>query len=110
VIREGIREFGIPSDNILAATAESSDGLVTNKLLRMPSGEGKAVAIREVIQRPVNAVFGNSIHDAAMLKLAANAYAVNPNPDLEVIARQNGWKIYWPEMMRNMVKSNSSSN
>jgi phosphoserine phosphatase len=45
-----------------------------------------------------------------MLKLAANAYAVNPNPDLEVIARQNGWKIYWPEMMRNMVKSNSSTN
>jgi phosphoserine phosphatase len=97
VVREGIREFGIPATNILAATAECSDGVVADKLLRMPSGEGKAVAIREVIKRKVDAVFGNSIHDAAMLKLAAKAYAINPNPDIEVIAREQGWEIYWPE-------------
>src|SRR5437879_13548991 len=100
VVREGIREFGIPATNILAATAECNDGVVADKLLRMPSGVGKAVAIREVIKRKVDAVFGNSIHDAAMLKLAAKAYAINPNPDLEVIARGQGWEIYWPEKAR----------
>ena len=100
VIREGIRDFGIPARNVLAATAECTKGIVSEKLTRMPSGEGKAVAIREVIQRPVDAVFGNSIHDAAMLRLAKKAYAVNPNFDLEVIAKKSGWTIYWPEATR----------
>jgi phosphoserine phosphatase len=97
VIREGIRDFGIPSQNVLAATAECGQGIVSEKLTRMPSGEGKAVAIREVIKRPVDAVFGNSIHDAAMLRLAKKAYVVNPNFDLEIIAKKSGWTVYWPE-------------
>jgi phosphoserine phosphatase len=105
VIREGIKEFAIPSANILAATAACGDGIVSNNLTRMPSGEGKAVAIRDVIRRPVDAVFGNSIHDAAMLRLAVNAYAINPNPDLEVIANQQGWRIYWPEKTRRAISA-----
>jgi phosphoserine phosphatase len=100
VIREGIKDFGIPSQNVLAATAECVKGIVSEKLTRMPSGEGKAVAIREVIGRPVDAVFGNSIHDAAMMRLAKKAYAVNPNPDLEAIAKEKGWQVYWPEGTR----------
>jgi phosphoserine phosphatase len=109
VIREGIREFAIPATNVLAATAACSNGVVTGKLTRMPSGEGKAVAIREVINRPVDAVFGNSIHDAAMLRLAANAYAINPNPDLAAIAEQQGWRIYWPESVTSAAKADSVS-
>jgi phosphoserine phosphatase len=97
VIREGIKDFGIPAENVLAATAECAKGIVGEKLTRMPSGEGKAVAIREGIKRPVDAVFGNSIHDVAMLRLAKKAYAVNPNLDLEIIAKKSGWTIYWPE-------------
>lgn len=100
VIREGIRDFGIPAENILAATAECTSGTVREKLTRMPSGEGKAVAIREVIARPVDAVFGNSIHDLAMLRLAKWPYVVNPNFDLEIIAKKSGWPIYWPEATR----------
>jgi phosphoserine phosphatase len=100
VIRAGIRDFGIPAQNILAATVECAKGIVSEKLTRMPSGEGKAVAIREVIARPVDAVFGNSIHDLAMMRLAKKAYAVNPNLDLEIIAKKNGWMIYWPEATR----------
>jgi len=100
VIREGIKDFGIPPHNVLAATAECTKGIVSEKLTRMPSGEGKAVAIREVMARPVDVVFGNSIHDAAMLRLAKKAYAVNPNPDLESMAKKNGWTIYWPEATR----------
>lgn len=100
VIREGIRDFGIPPQNVLASTAKCVKDVVSEKLTRMPSGEGKAVAIRDVIARPVDAVFGNSIHDLAMLRLAKQAYAVNPNFDLEIIAKKNGWPIYWPEATR----------
>jgi phosphoserine phosphatase len=100
VIREGTKDFGIPAQNILAATAACVKGVVSEKLTRMPSGEGKAVAIREVVSRPVDAVFGNSIHDAAMMRLAKKAYAVNPTFDLEVIAAKAGWTIYWPEAAR----------
>ena len=32
-----------------------------------------------------------------MLMLARNGYAVNPNPDLEVAARERGWTIYFPD-------------
>jgi phosphoserine phosphatase len=103
VIREGIKDFGIPATNVLAATAECVKGVVSERLTRMPSGEGKAVAIREVIARPVDAVFGNSVHDAAMLRMAKRAYTVNPNPDLEAIAAEQGWEIYWPEATRRAV-------
>jgi phosphoserine phosphatase len=105
VIREGIRDFGIPAQNVLAGTAECTAGTVREKLTRMPSGEGKAVAIRDVIARPVDAVFGNSIHDLAMLRLAKQPYAVNPNFDLEIIAKKNNWSVYWPEATRAAVGS-----
>ncbi len=105
VIREGVKQFRIPADNVLAATAASANGVVAEKLTRMPSGEGKAVALREVVLpkhngRQIDAVFGNSIHDAAMLRLGEHGFAVNPNPDLEAIATKDGWKVYWPEKMR----------
>jgi phosphoserine phosphatase len=32
-----------------------------------------------------------------MLMMARHAFAVNPNPDLEVIAREQGWTIYFPD-------------
>jgi phosphoserine phosphatase len=31
-----------------------------------------------------------------MLALAKNAFAVNPNPDLEKLAAEKDWTIYWP--------------
>jgi phosphoserine phosphatase len=102
VIREGAGKFGIPGDHILAGEADCPGGTVTERLTRMPSGEGKAVALREVViprHGEIASVFGNSIHDAAMLRLAKHAFAVNPNPDLEKMAAENGWTIYWPEKM-----------
>ncbi|HLY97524.1 MAG TPA: haloacid dehalogenase-like hydrolase, partial [Candidatus Angelobacter sp.] len=71
-------------------------GLATDRLIRVPTDEGKARAIREVIARPVDVCCGNSIHDAAMLALAGHPVAVNPNPGLEPIARERGWRIYRP--------------
>jgi phosphoserine phosphatase len=97
VVEEGAAVFGIPSERVLAATLAVEDGLVTDRLLRVPTDELKQSAIEEVIQRPADAVFGNSLHDFAMLEKAAVAYAVNPNPELEARAKSLGWKVYWPE-------------
>ena len=96
VVREGVREFGIAPDHVIAACVATNDGHATNRLLRMPSGEGKAVAIHEVIRRMPDAVFGNSRWDLAMLELAKVPYVINPNPDLDAIARERGWTIYRP--------------
>jgi phosphoserine phosphatase len=100
VIREGVKQFMIPADHVLAGSAAITDGIVTPQLTRMPSGDGKATALRNVVvprHGRMDAVFGNSIHDSAMLRMAEEGFAVNPNPDLEKMAANHGWTIYWPE-------------
>jgi phosphoserine phosphatase len=96
VIRAGMKQFGISEERILAAKVELENGLVTDRLLRVPSGTGKPKALREVVQKTIDAAFGNSRWDADMLALATHGFAVNPNPDLEVTARAQGWRIYFP--------------
>ena len=97
VIRAGVKRYGIRDDHVLAVSLETENGIVTDKLIRIPSGEGKAVAVRQFIGEKVDMVFGNSIHDAAMLELASHAYAINPTADLKRIAQQRGWRLYQPE-------------
>jgi phosphoserine phosphatase len=96
MIRAGMPHFGIPVERILAATGAIENGLITDRLVRVPSGEGKPKAIREVIRKTPDAAFGNSRWDAAMLQMARHAFVVNPNPDLEKTARQAGWTVYRP--------------
>jgi phosphoserine phosphatase len=96
VVREGVKRFGIPRRRVLAACVEVENDQVTDRLIRVPSGPGKATAINDVLKKAVDVCFGNSIHDAAMLEIARHAFAVNPNPDLEKIATQKGWTVYWP--------------
>jgi len=96
VIREGVKRFGIRGSRVLAAAVHVEDGLLTNRLVRVPSGPGKAVAIKEMIGKPVDVCFGNSIHDLEMLDLARRAFVVNPNPDLEKLAQEKDWPVYWP--------------
>ncbi len=100
LIAEGIREFGIPLEHVLATRLASCDGIAGRELLSVPSDENKASVIRENIKTAVDAAFGNSIHDAAMLDIAEHAFAVNPTPELEQLARERGWKIYWPQGTR----------
>jgi len=100
VIQAAMKHFGIDETKILAAAVEIKEGLITNRLIRVPSGEGKPRAIREVVGRDPDAAFGNSRWDAAMLAIAQHSFAVNPNPDLEQVARERGWKIYWPDGMQ----------
>lgn len=96
VIRSGMKHFGIPANRILATAVETRDGVVTDRLLRVPSGPGKPKALREVAKH-IDAAFGNSRWDTEMLAMAKNGFAVNPNPDLEAMARERGWKIYFPD-------------
>ena len=100
VIRTGMEHFGIPPERVLAAAVAVEDGKVTDKIIRVPSGKGKPQAIREVIGRTPDAVFGNSIWDADMLEIARHPFAINPTSELEGIARQRRWPIYFPESTR----------
>lgn len=100
VVREGVRRFGIAEENVLAACVHVEHGLATDRLVRVPSGPAKATAVTEVVGKQADACFGNSIHDFAMLDIAKRPFAINPNPDLEEIARNKGWQVYWPEGTR----------
>jgi len=97
VIRAGMKHFGIPHDRILAGKVACDEGVVTDRLVRLPSGPGKPRALQEVAKKNVDAAFGNSRWDVDMLASAKHAFAVNPNPDLEKLARERGWTIYFPE-------------
>ena len=109
VIAAGVKRFGIPREHVLAASVEVANGVATDRLIQVPTDEDKALAIRAHIGRIPDVVFGNSIHDEAMLAMARTAFAINPNPDLEEIAKQKDWKIYWPqaawEVAGNLEKS-----
>ena len=96
VVRAGAKSFGIPAERVLAATVEVQRGFCTSHLLAVPTGEGKAAAIRAHVPAVPDAVFGNSVHDAAMLALARHAFAINPTEELQKIATRRGWTVYVP--------------
>ena len=100
LIRVGMRAFGIAEDHILATKVPLENGLISDRLTCVPSGPGKPQVLREVIHKPIDAAFGNSRWDAEMLAIAKHAFAVNPNRDLEIQARECGWTIYFPEGTR----------
>jgi len=97
VIREAMKDFDIPPDQILACQVEIENGRITDRLVRVPSGPGKAVAIREVVRREPDAAFGNSRWDVEMLALSKTPFAVNPSPELKKIASERGWTVYFPD-------------
>lgn len=100
VIRAGMKLFGIAEDHILATKVLIENGLITDRLACIPSGPGKPKVLREVVNKQIDAAFGNSRWDSEMLAIAKHAFAVNPNPDLETMARQRGWTIYFPDGTR----------
>jgi HAD superfamily phosphoserine phosphatase-like hydrolase len=96
MIRAAMRHIGIPQERIIASSVVVERGVITDELVRIPSGAGKPAALRNLLQGPLDAAFGNSKWDVAMLEMAGHAYAVNPNPDLEDLARKKAWRIYFP--------------
>jgi HAD superfamily phosphoserine phosphatase-like hydrolase len=96
VIEEGVRRFGIPAERVLAARVEVRDGVVTDVIRDVPTDEGKVAALARVGITAPDAVFGNSVHDAAMLAIARRAFPVNPTPALVERSIREGWPIYTP--------------
>lgn len=96
LIEYGAEQFGFQRDRVLAACVHLENGYASSRILRVPTDELKAAVIREVIGRPVDAVFGNSIHDYAMLDMAKWPFCVNPNADLRKLAEEKSWKVYQP--------------
>jgi len=100
VIEEGVRRFNIPANRVLAARVEVVDGVVSDKILDVPTDQGKVDSLARVsITRP-DAVFGNSVHDAAMLAIARRAFPINPSPALSERSAAEGWPIYFPASVR----------
>ena len=100
VIEEGVRRFGLHPERVLAARVEVVDGVVTDRLLDVPTDEGKVTSLARVgVTRP-DCVFGNSVHDAAMLAIARRAFPVNPSPALMARSAAEGWRIYFPAAVR----------
>jgi phosphoserine phosphatase len=96
VIEEGVRQFDIPASRVLCTRVRVVDGLITSELLAVPSGQGKVVALNGAGITQPDAVFGNSIHDAAMLSIARQAFPVNATPGLLEIAGLKGWTVFYP--------------
>ncbi|MDR3742078.1 MAG: haloacid dehalogenase-like hydrolase [Terracidiphilus sp.] len=97
VVAAGIAPFGIPAERVLAAEVLVTDGIITSQIIDVPTDEGKAEALKRVGLAQPDAVFGNSIHDLAMLEIARNAYPINPSPALLEAAARNGWGYFRPQ-------------
>jgi phosphoserine phosphatase len=100
VIEEGMKRFGIPAERVLAARVQVKDGVVTDTILDVPTDEGKVASLKRAGVTAPDAVFGNSVHDAAMLAIARRAFPVNPSPALSERSAQEGWPVYYPATVR----------
>ena len=100
VIEEGMKRFGIPAERVLAARVQVKDGVVTDTILDVPTDEGKVASLKRAGVMAPDAVFGNSVHDAAMLSIARRAFPVNPSPALSERSAQEGWPVYYPATVR----------
>ncbi len=99
IIRSGMPCFGIPQKRILAAETAVENGIVTDRLIRVPSGSGKPEAIRDVVNGTLDCAFGNSIWDREMLDMSKHPFAINPNPNLKATALAKGWRVYQPDAL-----------
>jgi phosphoserine phosphatase len=96
VVEEGVRRFDIPQTRVLSARVSVANGLVTDILVDVPTDEGKVASLARAGITAPDAVFGNSIHDAAMLAIAGRAFPVNPSPALLERSAVEGWPVYYP--------------
>ncbi|MFZ0661346.1 MAG: haloacid dehalogenase-like hydrolase [Acidobacteriaceae bacterium] len=97
VIEEGMHRFNIPASRLLAARVRINEGRITSDLIEVPTGPAKATALNRAGVTQPDAVFGNSIHDEAMLAIAKHAYPVNPSPALLESASRRNWTVFYPE-------------
>jgi phosphoserine phosphatase len=96
VVAEGVSLFGIPVERVLAAEVKVADGIISSELIAVPTGPAKAEALRRAGVPHPDAVFGNSLHDLAMLEISAHPFAVNPTPGLLEECARRGWGYFRP--------------
>jgi len=97
VVAEGVRDFGIVPEHILAAEVKVVNSTITSEIVDVPTGPAKATALRRVGLPAPDVVFGNSVHDLAMLELARCPFPVNPSPALLEAAAKKGWGYFRPQ-------------
>ena len=86
-------------DGAVGSVSEVADGVYTGR----PGGpftyrDGKALAIRELAEREdidlaASWGYSDSESDLPMLRLVGHPVAVNPDPELARVAREEGWDI-----------------
>ena len=83
----------------LGTVSEHVDGVYTGELVgEMLHGEGKATAVREIVEREGLVLedcyaYSDSSNDLPMLSLVGHPCAVNHDSTLRAHARSNGWRI-----------------
>lgn len=100
VVEEGVKRFGIAADHVLAACVECANGIASDRLLDVPTDEGKVTSLARMNITSPDAVFGNSIHDAAMLATGRHPFPVNPSEELVRFSGNRGWPVYYPAASR----------
>jgi len=93
IIQAGAPHLGIEPDHVIAISAVVKDGLITGEVIEpVPFREGKVDAIRALIGRTPNVVFGDSVNDVPMLKIATTlGVTINPKEALARLASENHW-------------------
>jgi phosphoserine phosphatase len=99
-VEEGLKRFNIAPNRVLAACVECVSGLATDQLRYVPTDEGKVASLKRAGIISPDAVFGNSVHDAAMLSMAKAAFAVNPSAELARLGAELGWSVYYPAALK----------
>ncbi|MDR3752174.1 MAG: haloacid dehalogenase-like hydrolase [Terracidiphilus sp.] len=97
VIAEAVRDFGIPEQRVLAVEVRVTHGLIGSEIVDVPTGQGKATSLKRVGLPCPDAVFGNSVHDLAMLEIARHPFPINPSPALLEAVAKNGWGYFRPQ-------------
>jgi HAD superfamily hydrolase (TIGR01490 family) len=83
----------------LGTVAEHKDGVYTGKLVgELLHGPAKAAAIRALAEREGLdltrcTAYGDSANDIPMLSLVGTAVAINPDPELRRVAKEQGWQV-----------------
>ena len=96
VVEEGVKRFGIPAKRVLATCVECTSGIASDVLRDVPTDQGKVTSLARMGITSPDAVFGNSVHDAAMLSIARHSFPVNPSAELARFAADHGWPVYYP--------------